>query len=54
MGALLTVCIVMLLLCLVTEALYFIAELPEMIREAKEWRCWRKAHGSRYRCRKIF
>lgn len=54
MGALLTVCLIMLVLCLVTEILYFITELPEMIREAREWHCWKKAHKSSYRMRKIF
>ena len=44
MGALITVIIFMLFLCLGVEILYFITELPEMIREAKEWRCWKKAH----------
>ena len=54
MGALLTVCIIMLVLCLGTEILYFITELPEMLREMREWRCWRKAHKSCYRVRKNF
>lgn len=54
MGALLTVCIIMLVLCLGTEILYFVTELPEMLREAREWRCWKKAHKSGYRMRKNF
>lgn len=54
MGALITVVFFMLFLCLGVEVLYFITELPEMIREAKEWKCWRKAHASRYHMRKNF
>ena len=54
MGALLTVCLIMLFLALGTEVLYFVTELPEMLREAKEWRCWRKAHATRYHRRKNF
>ena len=54
MGALLTVCIIMLFLCLGTEVLYFVTELPNMLREAKEWHCWKKAHKSSYRMRKNF